>query len=81
MEEAARRRELDRLLSFSVSRDGIPLAWRRALRMMLWVLLVEGCRSGDKGAFALVVGALNRSRRATVGETGRMEPLDVKAET
>lgn len=64
MEEAARYREFDRLMKFSVSRDGIPLAWRQALRLMLLISLVEGCQRGEVGALPLLMARL-RSRRST----------------
>lgn len=62
MREAARRRELDRLMSLSVSRDGFPLAWRRALRFMLFVSLIDNCEGGDPGALPLLMAFLDRLR-------------------
>lgn len=67
MREAARRREFDRLLKFSVSRDGLPVAWRRALRFMLLISLVDGCRGGA-GTLPLLMGVLNRHDHPPLGE-------------
>ena len=61
MEEAARRRELDRLMKFSVSRDGVPLTWRRALRFMLLISLIDKCENGDAAALSLLM-AIRRVR-------------------
>jgi hypothetical protein len=65
MEEAARRRELDRLMKFSVSRDGSPLAWRRALRFILLISLINGCQAGEVGALPLLTMHLNAMRSAS----------------
>jgi len=65
MEEAARRRELDRLMEFSVSRDGFPLAWRRALRFILLISLVIDCQTGEAGALPLLTMHLNAMRSAS----------------
>lgn len=59
MGDAARRREFDHLLKFSISRDGLPVAWRRALRFMLLISLVDGCREGAC-TLPLLIGVLNR---------------------
>jgi hypothetical protein len=60
MEEAARYRELDRLMSISLPRDGLPIAWRATLRFMLIAFLIERCGSGDVGAL-LLMALLRRS--------------------
>lgn len=60
MEDAARRRELDRLMRLSVPRDGVPLAWRRALRFMLFVSLISKCENGETGALPLLMALANR---------------------
>lgn len=67
MREAARRREFDRLLKFSVSRDGLPVAWRGALRFMLLISLVDGCRRGAR-TLPLLMGILNRREQASLHE-------------
>jgi hypothetical protein len=61
MEEATRRREFERLMKFSVSRDGTPVRWRRALRFMLLILLIDKCENGDAGALSLLM-AIRRAR-------------------
>jgi hypothetical protein len=86
MAEAARHRELDRLLKISVSRDGFPLAWRRALRLILLISLVDGCEAGEAGALPLLTMHLNAMRSASrrsspakqrAGGMGLVAQLDV----
>jgi hypothetical protein len=60
IQEAARRRELDRLLRFSVSRDGLPLRWRRAVRFVLFFLILDHCLEERPGA-PMLMKALLRS--------------------
>jgi hypothetical protein len=60
VEERARRRELERVMGISVSRDGLPLAWRSALRFMLFVSLIEQCDRRDAGALPLLMAFLGR---------------------
>lgn len=73
-EEAARRRELDRLMSISVSRDGLPLVWRRALRFMLFVVIVEKCERRDVGALPLLMAFLGRHGLPSLPESAKAQP-------
>lgn len=50
LEEVARRRNLDAVLSFSVSRDGQPLQWRQALRLTFFTMVVLGCAEHEAWA-------------------------------
>ncbi len=77
MEEAARRRELDRLMEFSVSRDGFPLAWRRALRFILLSSLVIDCQAGEAGALPLLTMHLNAMRSASRRRSSAIRPRGV----
>lgn len=79
IEEAARRRELDRLMKFSVSRDGFPLAWRRALRFILLISLINGCQAGEAGALPLLTMHLNAMRCASRRGSSAMHHPDSQA--
>lgn len=59
MQEAARHREFERLLAFSVPRDGAPVAWRRALRFMFLVAVIDKCHDAEPGAYPLLRAAMN----------------------
>lgn len=62
MREAARHREFERLLAFSVPRDGAPLAWRRALHLMFWVVIIDRCHDAEPGAYLLLLAAMKLRR-------------------
>jgi hypothetical protein len=83
VQEAARRRELDHILSFSAPHDSTPVARRRAQRFMLVVMILDQCQNAKPGAYVLLhaaanllapqsVGALNRTSESASGAPSKV---------
>lgn len=79
MQEAARHRELDRLLAFSAPRDSMPIAWRRALRFIFLVSIIDKCQNTEPGAYLLLRAAIRpgASRSGPGAEVVTPQPVGV----
>ena len=74
MQEAARHRELERLLAISVPRDAAPVAWRCAQRFMFLAVVIDMCHDAELEAYLLLaVANLMRADTSTRQSSGRSQ--------